>query len=274
MISSDLEINKIFKIIKSAAAQILEVYNTSFRWEDKEDRSPLTLADKKSHQTILNGLREVYPNIPVFSEEGKDISYEVRKQWEYFWLVDPLDGTKEFIQRNGEFTINIALLHKDNPIFGIIYVPVTGVFYFALKGEGAYKLENSERIGEIENVTELVSISQKLPLNISSDRPFTVVGCRSHMTPETKEYFDELGKKYGNIDTISAGSSLKFCMLAERRADIYPRLGPTMEWDTAAGQIIVEEAGGEVLTVDNLKPLRYNKESLKNPWFVAKMQLK
>jgi len=270
---SDLRIDKIFRIVKSAASQILEVYNSPFMWEDKEDKSPLTLADKKSHNIISEGLEDIYPEIPVLSEEGKDIPYEKRRQWEYFWLVDPLDGTKEFIQRNGEFTINVALIHKDKPAFGIIHVPVTGVFYVAIKGQGAYKLEEGENI-DAENIEALKSVSKKLPLSGFPDRSFTAVGSRSHMNPETQEYFNDLEKKHGNINTITAGSSLKFCMVAEGRADIYPRLGPTMEWDTAAGQIIAEEAGAEVLAVDNLKPLRYNKESLKNPWFVAKVQLK
>ena len=265
----DYKLAKILQIAQLASGQILEVYNTDFLWEHKEDKSPLTLADKKSHQLICDKLTELHPDIAVLSEEGKDIPYKTRKNWQYFWLIDPLDGTKEFIQRNGEFTINIALIHNNEPVLGIIHVPITGVFYFAKRGEGAYKLERGEEIDRIKSFEELVKISQKLPLGVNVKRPVTVVGSRSHMNPETKEYFDNLDKKYGKIDTISAGSALKFCMLAEGKADIYPRLAPTMEWDTAAGHIIVEEAGGRVITVDNSLPLRYNKESLVNPWFVA-----
>ena len=242
---------------QAAGAAILEVYNSDFAVERKEDRSPLTLADRRSHE-ILSAYLKKENSFPVLSEEGKQVPYEERKRWEYYWLIDPLDGTKEFISRNGDFTVNIALIHRDRPVLGVIYVPVNGVLYYAQSGEGAFKLEQ----GSVHR------------LRVSNRREsLVVVGSRSHGTPQLSEYVDRVRDRYGEVQFASRGSSLKFCLVAEGAADIYPRLGPTMEWDTAAGQIIVEEAGGRVVEFESGLPMRYNKQELINPFFVASQKL-
>jgi 3'(2'), 5'-bisphosphate nucleotidase len=258
---------------KKAGEAILEVYNSDFNVEQKVDKSPLTLADKRSHEIIFHHLNSFTSHlIPILSEEGKEIPYEERKNWEHFWLVDPLDGTKEFIKRNGEFTVNIALILKSRPVLGVIYIPVKGLFYFGAEGLGAFKLEKSVLVrgkeGEMK-LNELVKGSYRLPLNNHKSK-FTVIGSRSHMTKETEEYINKLKEKHGEIEIISAGSSLKFCLIAEGKAEIYPRFAPTMEWDTAAGQVIVEQAGGDVLTAKEGEVLKYNKEELRNPWFIVR----
>ncbi len=241
------------EIAREAGAAILEVYGSEIIVEQKEDKSPLTLADKRSHDIITKRLQERSP-FPILSEEGKGLTFEERRQWEYYWLVDPLDGTKEFVKRGGDFTVNIALMHRDRPIVGVILVPVTGVLYHAAAGAGSYRILQGAR--------------ERLPIKTGRSG-MTVVGSRSHVTKELEQYIGEMKNKYGEIDVVSAGSSLKFCMIAEGSADVYPRLGPTMEWDTAAGQIIVEEAGGKVVDFETRRPLRYNKENLLNPFFLA-----
>jgi 3'(2'), 5'-bisphosphate nucleotidase len=242
-----------------AGKEILNVYyNSDFGFELKSDNSPLTLADKRAHEVIVEHL--IPTNIPVLSEEGKTISFDERKNRELFWLVDPLDGTKEFIKRNNEFTVNIALIEGDSPIAGVVYVPVTKVLYWA-DGKGSFKAKVSE-----EN--NLLNEIEKLP--ISSEREnFVIVGSKSHMNRETEEFIRSIDTKGKAIEMVSKGSSLKLCMVAEGNADIYPRLGPTMEWDTAAGHAIVIFAGKQVYQFENKKPLIYNKENLLNPWFVV-----
>jgi 3'(2'), 5'-bisphosphate nucleotidase len=241
---------------REAGRAVLDVYSSNFSVEQKKDGSPLTLADKRSHGIIVKRLSEIEGNpLPILSEEGKTIPYEERKRWEYFWLVDPVDGTKEFIRRNGEFTVNIALIRGQRPGLGVIYVPVTDTLYYtALEGAGAYK--------------EIQGRKVRLPEQQTRDR-FTVVGSRSHATEELAAFVDEMKRKHGEIDFISAGSSLKFCLVAEGKADVYPRFSPTMEWDTAAGQAIAEEAGISVVDRDTELPLVYNKQSLLNPPFVV-----
>lgn len=280
---------------KKAGDAILDVYNSDFAVELKDDKSPLTLADKRSHEIISSRMNNISPDltnrlygskdrrIPILSEEGKNIPYEERKNWEYFWLVDPLDGTKEFVKRNGEFTVNIALMHINRPVLGVIYIPVKDTLYFGAEGLGSYKLEFKKqphlKLPEeysYDNFNDIISASEKLntgkDTGETSDKiqHITVIGSRSHMSKETEDYINHLKKKYPEIDIISAGSSLKFCLIAEGTADIYPRFGPTMEWDTAAGQAIIEQAGGKVLKISSDEPLRYNKEDLLNPFFVVK----
>ena len=246
-------LKKVIEIAKEAGRAILEVYETDFEVSYKQDKSPLTIADKRSHEIIKARLKELTPRFPVLSEEGKDIPFDERKKWVYFWLVDPLDGTKEFIRRNGEFTVNIALIKKDKPILGVIYVPVKELLYFAEIGEGAFKLEE-KRLTKIK-------VDQKI-----DDGGYRVVVSRSHMTTEVEQFLETIKVK----ERMSAGSSLKFCLIAEGRADIYPRFGPTMEWDTAAGQAIVEQAGGVVISRDSREPLKYNNKKLQNPWFICR----
>ena len=265
---NDLEKLLITAIIASekAGEEILKVYDSDFTIEQKADNSPLTLADKKAHEVIEGYLYKT--NLPVLSEEGKDIPYRERKSWQYFWIVDPLDGTKEFIKRNGEFTVNIALIHKQKPILGIIYLPVKDIMYFAGKGIGAYKKTKLKTLNS-ELLSDLIAKAEKLPI-ANNRKNFTVIASRSHMSEETRRYIDELQKENGEIDVISAGSALKLCMVAEGKADVYPRFGPTMEWDTAAGQAIVQEAGKQLLIYDSDEVMSYNRENLVNGWFIVK----
>ena len=263
-------------VAKRAGEAILEVYDSDFAVEQKDDKSPLTLADKRSHEIIEKILEQTVTvnnsTVPILSEEGKEIPYDERIKWEYFWLVDPLDGTKEFIKRNGEFTVNIALIHKHKPILGIIYIPVKDVFYFAAANFGTYKLENSGILTENLSIEELIDKSQKLPLNSNDKTTLTVIGSRSHTSEEFTEFVKQLNQKHENVEFISSGSSLKLCLVAEGKADVYPRFGPTMEWDTAAGQAIVEQAKGTVMETETNEPLSYNKSNLLNPFFIVSGQ--
>ena len=261
---------------KRAGEAILDVYGSDFAVEQKDDKSPLTLADKRSHEIIMDVLEQAITvnngTVPVLSEEGRGIPFDERKEWEYFWLVDPLDGTKEFVKRNGEFTVNIALIRKHKPVLGIIYIPVKDVFYFAAIDFGTYKLENSESLFDNLSIKELLNKSQRLPLANNDKSSFTVIGSRSHTSEEFTEFVKLLNEKHGKVEFISSGSSLKLCLVAEGIADVYPRFGPTMEWDTAAGQAIVEQAEGSVMDIQTREPLRYNKEDLLNPFFIVSRQ--
>jgi len=267
-----MDFNKLMKIAVEASLaagdEILAVYKgDDFQIVSKEDNSPLTKADKNAHLKIVEILLET--NIPILSEEGKLLSFNERKNWEYFWLVDPLDGTKEFIKRNGEFTVNIALIHNNIPVMGIIYVPVTSVLYFGDSETGAFKIEGINFTGYKKEGFSVFSFdAQKLPLP-ADKRNFTVVGSRSHMSDETLEYIKKIKEEKGEIELMSVGSSLKHCMIAEGKSDVYPRFGPTMEWDTAAGHAILN-ASGASLTQVNGSPFLYNKENLLNPDFIVK----
>ncbi len=249
----NIDIKEICRIARKAGEAILEVYQGDVEVEIKDDRSPLTAADRAAHRIIVRELEQLTPDIPILSEEGKDIPYEVRRNWERFWLVDPLDGTKEFIKKNGEFTVNISLIEGHKPILGVIHVPVRDKTYFGQLGQGSWVREKEEKERRISC----------RPFDPASD--LTVVMSRSHPSLELETFLKNLnvGK------TVSVGSSLKLCAVAEGEADIYPRLGPTMEWDTGAGQAIVESAGGVVETLQG-KPLDYNKRDLLNPYFVAR----
>lgn len=250
----EIDIQKIINISKLAGDEILKIYNDESQFnvvDYKADDSPLTIADKKSHEVIAQNLEDLYPHTPLLSEEGKDIPYEIRKYWSDFWLVDPLDGTKEFIKRNGEFTVNIALIEEGYPVLGVIYAPVLDVFYYAIENEGAYKLKGNKNTN--------LRISRRETENL------TAVRSRSHASPEE----DEIYKKYQVTEFTSVGSSLKFCMVAERKADLYYRHGPTMEWDTGAGQAIIENAGCRMINIKTRERFSYNKESLLNPGFLV-----
>jgi len=247
-----VDITQLLPIVIEAGEAIMQVYNAAdAAIEYKEDRSPLTAADKASHQVIAKGLAMLTPEIPVLSEEGANIPYEQRKNWNYFWCVDPLDGTKEFIKRNGEFTVNIALIHHSAPVAGIIYIPVTGTLYYA-DIYGSFK-QTREGMRTVLKVDKL-------------SKEWTAVGSRSHAS--VKE--EKLLSGYPVTRTIAAGSSLKFCMIAEGLAHIYYREGPTMEWDTAAGQAIVEYSGGRLTTPEG-DAFIYNKPSLLNGSFLCKV---
>lgn len=258
----------IAKAIEAAYAggvEILDVYQSDFAIETKDDKSPLTLADRRAHEAIMHHLKGT--GLPVLSEEGRSIPYGERASWERFWMVDPLDGTKEFIKRNGEFTVNIALIERGVPLAGVIYVPVKGVLYFGMEGFGAYKLSIHGTTQNFDPIA-LASVATRLPAH-AGKRRFTAVGSRSHMSPETEAYFAELRIKHGDFDVISMGSSLKICLVAEGAADVYPRFAPTMEWDTAAGHGIVRAAGKEIIDYTTSKPMVYNKENLLNNWFIV-----
>lgn len=254
-----------------AGALIMQVYNSDdFQVNLKSDATPLTLADRLANDEIVKALMKT--RIPVLSEEGRNLLYEERKGWEYFWLVDPLDGTKEFIKRNGEFTVNIALVFQGYPILGVVYVPVLNQLYFSLSGLGSFRVNSiSTPIEEQEQIDAFIANSEKLPLT-SSGNTYVVVASRSHPTHETQAFIDKVLKEKGNVEIISRGSSLKICMVAEGYANIYPRFGTTTEWDTAAGQAVAEGAGCLVLSLDDGKRLAYNKEDLENPWFVVKRE--
>ncbi|HHH49308.1 MAG TPA: 3'(2'),5'-bisphosphate nucleotidase [Gammaproteobacteria bacterium] len=245
-------LNDIIDLAADAGERILEVYQTDFDITQKEDDSPLTAADMAAHNAIVAGLSILTPELPILSEESAKIPFEERKQWQTYWLVDPLDGTREFIKRNGEFTVNIALIDRHESILGVIYAPVSGLTYYAARGHGAYK-----RIKDGEATR--IHTRKKEPGRT------TVAGSRSHRGDSLKAFLAHIGEH----DIVSMGSSLKSGLVAEGKADIYPRLGPTSEWDTAAAHCIVDEAGGRITKTD-LSPLRYNtKESLLNPEFLA-----
>ncbi len=242
-------------IAKAAGDAIMEIYadESKFGVEYKSDDSPLTQADQKSNAVIVDGLEKLTIQYPIISEETKLVDYSVRKDYDLFWLVDPLDGTKEFIKRNGEFTVNIALIKGQNPVMGVVYVPATEEMYWAVKDEGAYYQKGN-------TVTKLEANKYTL-----ADKGLRVVCSRSHINEETKAFIDKLDSP----DTVSKGSSLKFLIIANGGAEIYPRIGPTMEWDTAAAHMVLAEAGGSVTEYGKDTPLKYNKENLLNPYFVA-----
>ena len=247
-----------------AGKSILEIYHSGeFEEEIKIDKSPLTKADIASHNVIMSYLTKT--EIPILSEEGKSISYEERKGWKRLWIVDPIDGTKEFIKRNGEFTVNIALIEDQRPLIGVIFIPVTGELYFSSKDLGAFKVAVDLNHFDIET---LISKAIKLPLK-RKDKTFTIVASLSHMSQETKNYVQIMRSTHGTVNLISKGSSLKLCMVAEGLADCYPRFAPTMEWDTAAGQAICEQAGFKVIDMDTKEKMRYNREELLNNWFLV-----
>ncbi len=248
--------------------KILEVYQSgAFNVQLKTDNTPVTLADRLSHSTIKKILDNT--NLPFLSEEGKKISYIERKKWDHFWLVDPLDGTKEFIRRNGEFTVNIALIRKKEPVLGIIYVPVQKILYFGVKDLGSFKVYLNELKLYPDDFSEWVKYGTKLPVTGRTEN-FRIVCSRSHINAETETLIEDMKKKYESVELVSIGSSLKLCMVAEGLAYIYPRLGPTMEWDTAAGHAIAKFAGCSVTVYGKDIPLEYNKENLLNPWFIVK----
>jgi 3'(2'), 5'-bisphosphate nucleotidase len=255
---------------RAAGREILEVYaGADFGVEIKSDRSPLTIADRRAHRAIVEGLTA--SGLPVLSEEGRDIFYDERRGWAAFWMVDPLDGTKEFIKRNGEFTVNIALIRDGTPVLGVVFAPVLDVLYAAREGLGAYKIKNSGGKEEISE-EEILRIGMQLPLARKAG-PFRVVASRSHMTAETLAFVDAEKDARGAVELVSVGSSLKLCLVAEGTADVYPRFGPTMEWDTAAGDAVARAAGCMVTRTDGTDPLLYNKEDLHNPWFVVRRNI-
>jgi 3'(2'), 5'-bisphosphate nucleotidase len=268
-----------------AGQAILDIYEQDFEVEIKSDESPLTAADKASHEIIVQALETTA--YPVLSEESAKVAYDERKDWGSYWLVDPLDGTKEFIKKNGEFTVNIALIEEGIPVLGIVYVPVSHTLYIGAAREewgiaaGAWKVENCAG----KSVGEILAAASKCSVSGTPGKPLKIVASKSHCNDDTREFIADVEKKHGTAELVSSGSSLKLCMVAEGVADIYPRIAPTMEWDTAAAHAVVAAAGGAVFEYDKSLPvsayllsestrplpisLRYNKENLLNPYFVV-----
>ncbi len=240
-------------IARQAGDAIMAIYNQDFNVIEKDDSSPLTQADLAAHKVICESLAQLTPEIPILSEESESIEWRVRQSWETFWLVDPLDGTKEFIKKNGEFTVNIALVHHGKPVCAVVYAPVLDKMYSAVN-------DGDQRKAWVAKEGQNASL---LSVNTAFDEVVKVVGSRSHPSPALSDFLT----RYHQAELVPVGSSLKFCLVAEGLAHIYPRLGPTSEWDTAAGHCVVEAAGGIVLTVDH-QPLLYNQsESIRNPFF-------
>ena len=249
-----------------AGKEILDVYQSDdFNVQLKSDDSPLTLADQRAHNAIVSVLNQF--EIPILSEEGTHLPYDERKNWQACWIVDPLDGTKEFIKRNDEFTVNVALVIDGKAVAGVIYVPVYKQLYFADELLGSFRCDGVEN--EINVLDKLIAEAAQLPLE--QDRStIKVVGSRSHMNEETRLFIESLKDNGNEVDLVTKGSSLKLCLIAEGAADVYPRYAPTMEWDIAAGHAIVSAAGGFVKQLDSDKDLEYNKADLLNPWFICK----
>ncbi|EWH00147.1 3'(2'),5'-bisphosphate nucleotidase CysQ [Halomonas sp. BC04] len=247
--------NRLIQGVLAAGRDVMAIYERDFEVTAKADESPLTEADMASHHALVALLRAATPDVPVLSEESADIPYSTRQGWERYWLIDPLDGTKEFIKKNGEFTLNVALIEQGVPVFGIVHAPVLGTTWVGLAGEGAFKLTGDEWIS--------IRVRELPDLDIEA---WKVVGSRSHGAAEFEAFCHALPAH----ERVSMGSSLKLCLVAEGAADLYPRLAPTCEWDTAAAQAVVTAAGGEVLNAFTLEPLRCNQQdSVLNPFFIV-----
>jgi len=240
----------VIKVADEASEKVLHIYQSDFKVDFKSDHSPITAADTASHEIIVRGLRNISRDIPILSEEGKDIPWEERKLWRRFWLVDPIDGTKDFTQRTGEFTVNIAMIEDGEPVMGVVIAPALKEAFWGVVGEGAHLRDRTGKVRRIR-VAEPKAVKR-------------VVASKNHLNEDTKAFIDKLG----DHELVQAGSSLKFCRIAEGHADIYPRLGPTCEWDTGAAQAVLMAAGGKVQTLEG-KPLKYGKEDVLNPSFIA-----
>ena len=248
-------LDKVSDIARQAGDAIMEIYQQDFDVEQKGDGSPLTRADMAAHLLIRDGLQSLTPELPMLSEESSEISWQERSQWHTYWLVDPLDGTKEFINRNGEFTVNIALIHEQRPVMGVVFAPVRDILYTGCEKDGATRSEGG-------GMPEPIAVRQ-----FKGKQP-TVVASRSHRGQELEEALQRINDRFGEAEIISMGSSFKLCLVAEGRADVYPRLGLTSEWDTAAAHAVVNAAGGKVTNLGG-EELQYNKKDILNPWFVT-----
>lgn len=261
------EFPTIINIVKEASQAILEIYKKDFseiEAKDKEDGSPLTLADQASHNIITQALAQHYTGIPIMSEENTEqVEYNTRKNWTKYWCVDPLDGTKEFIKKNDEFTINIALMENNRPVLGIVYAPALDTGYYASQGQGAYKIQN------INSDTTVTKLEKIVSPEYTSKQKVRLICSRSHKGELLDNYINNLSQEYKEIEAVSKGSALKFGLLADNQADIYTRLVPCMEWDTAAGHIVLKELGMNIYNFETSTEIEYNKENLLNPYFIA-----
>jgi len=253
-----IEVEALIAAARRAGEAILEVYSQDFCVQFKADDSPLTLADQRSHEIIAEELERLGPAIPIVSEEAPLAPFQVRQSWPYFWLVDPLDGTKEFVARTGEFTVNLALVHRNEPVFGLVYAPALNCLYYAAKNQGSFRIDltGTTRIDKDELKEEIDEL--------------IIISSRSHPSPSLSEFIERQRHRHNRVRIVSAGSALKFCLVAEGRAHVYPRLGPTREWDTAAAQVVATEAGKQVLEYESGQALSYNKPDLINPWLICR----
>lgn len=253
----DIDVSYLIKTAELAGKAVMEIYKTDFTVEEKDDKTPVTLADRKSNEVIIYSLRQRYNDIPIISEENKAISYDERKHWNRVWIVDPIDGTKEFIKKNGEFTVNIALVEDGQPMLGVVHAPALNKTYFGVSGLGSFRKNEDGVINRIDKPSDNFANTLR------------VVASRSHMDERTNLYINKLREKGLQVDLVNAGSSLKFCLVAEGTADVYPRFGPTMEWDTAAAHAVALYAGRKITNAETGEPLLYNKENLLNPFFIV-----
>ena len=265
-------LNETIKASVLAGKEIVKIYHTDFNVNYKSDHSPVTLADEKASDIITEHLKPF--EIPVLSEEGDIAPFEIRKTWDKLWVVDPLDGTKEFVKKNGQFTVNVALVENHIPVLGVIYSPIFKDIYFAAKGLGAFKISGDVFEPFIDNISDasldqLLNIAEKLPIHKNTEK-YVVVASLSHMSSETYKHIEDLKLHHKTVEIINRGSSIKLCLVAEGTADEYPRFGPTMEWDTAAGQAILLESKADLLNFHTRETLLYNKQNLLNDWFIAK----
>lgn len=270
-----LELNNLLELAINSAIkagqEILTIYETPFQIELKSDNTPVTNADKQASKIII---QELAPSsINVLSEEDEHFDYQTRKDWKDIWIIDPLDGTKEFVKRNGEFTVNIALVTNNKPVIGVIYSPTSRNLYFAAQGIGSFKLDGHVVLEQLDNIglphaKTLIEKAVRLPLK-PHPKVYTVVASRSHLSKEVSKRLEDLRLQKGPVDIINTGSSIKFCLIAEGSAHEYPRFGNTMEWDTAAGQCIVEQSGGSVVSANTGLPILYNRDNLVNEDFIA-----
>ena len=249
---------EIVNISVDAGEVILNYYNENVDVIYKDDESPLTKADLASHKIITDSIKKITPDIPILSEE-EFIDWKIRKKWKKYWLIDPLDGTKEFIKKNDEFTVNIALIENNRPILGVIYTPALNELFYSIKNFGSYKILTKKKLNTLKE-------AKKISINKKKSNKIKIVGSRSHSNPILDKW---VNKNFNEFDILQKGSSLKFCLIAEGSADIYPRFGPTSEWDIAAGHIILEEAGGKLKSIDNKEILYNEKENILNPEFFA-----
>ena len=249
---------EIVNISVDAGEVILNYYNENVDVIYKDDESPLTKADLASHKIITDSIKKITPDIPILSEE-EFIDWKIRKKWKKYWLIDPLDGTKEFIKKNDEFTVNIALIENNRPILGVIYTPALNELFYSIKNFGSYKILTKKKLNTLKE-------AKRISINKKKSNKIKIVGSRSHSNPILDKW---INKNFNEFDILQKGSSLKFCLIAEGSADIYPRFGPTSEWDIAAGHIILEEAGGKLKSIDNKEILYNEKENILNPEFFA-----
>ena len=254
----EIDLQVLIDAVKAAGEEILKIYATDFQVETKGDDSPLTAADQAANKVLMDYVNEHTSHIPVISEENKEVDYSVRKEWSRFWLIDPLDGTKEFIKKNGEFTVNIALIDEGRPKLGVVYQPTTDTFYIGISDDASYKIDAVGAVSLIKNETHYAKREEDI-----------VVASRSHLSDDVVAFVDDLKSEGKSVEFLSAGSSLKFCLVAEGKAHVYPRLGPTMEWDTGAAHAVALGAGLDVIDHETRRPLLYNKENLLNPYFIV-----